>query len=147
MNKSETPVLIVGSGAAGTMLSLELARRGVAARTIDRLPEPQTTSRAITIHARTAEIFERIDPAISKACLTRGIHNKGYVLHFVDEAGARSEVRPGIDFTSIDTRYPFILVHRQSETETVLRDYLRSHFGRETEWACSARTCASIPMA
>jgi 2-polyprenyl-6-methoxyphenol hydroxylase-like FAD-dependent oxidoreductase len=127
-------VLIVGGGAAGTMLTLELARRGVDARTVDRLPAPAATSRAITVHARTAEILERIDPALVRRFLERGIHNKGYVLHFVDGDGRRSEVRPGIDFTTLQTRYPFILVHRQDETERFIREHTREHFGRETEW-------------
>ncbi len=35
MKTSEVPVLIVGGGAAGTTLSLELARHGVEARIID----------------------------------------------------------------------------------------------------------------
>ena len=37
MKKSHVPVLVVGAGAAGTMLTLELARRGVNVRT-DRSP-------------------------------------------------------------------------------------------------------------
>lgn len=139
MTTSEIPVLIVGGGAAGTMLSLELARHGVEARTVDRLEGPAVTSKAITIHARMAEIFERIDSRLVERYLARGIHNKGYVLHFVDETGNRREVRPGIDFTGIETKYPFILVHSQSETEQALRDYLLAEYGRATEWgvACT----------
>lgn len=134
MQTTEIPVLIVGGGAAGTMLSLELARHGVDARTIDRLPGPATTSKAITIHARMAEIFTQIDSRLIVRYLERGIHNKGYILHFIDDGNRRTEVRPGIDFTTIDSRYPFILVHSQSETEQVLRDYLREEYGRATEW-------------
>jgi 2-polyprenyl-6-methoxyphenol hydroxylase-like FAD-dependent oxidoreductase len=134
MNKSHVPVLIVGAGAAGTMLTLELARRGVDARTIDRLPKPGDTSKAITVHARTLEILERIDKRLAGRFLERGIHNKGYVLHFVDGAGKRSEVRPGIDFTTVDSRYNFLLVHRQSETEQYLRDYTSAEFGIAPEW-------------
>src|SRR5690606_20731112 len=103
MSNSEPEGLIVGGGAAGTMLTLELARRGVAARTVDRLPGPHATSRAITVHARMAEILERIDRELIARFLERGIHNKGYVLHFVDGRGRRSEVRPGIDFTTIES--------------------------------------------
>jgi NADPH-dependent dioxygenase len=135
MRSSEIPVLIVGGGAAGTMLSLELARHGVEARTVDRLPGPGSTSRAIVVHARTLEILERIDAGLVERYLQRGIHNKGYVLHFVDRSGTRSEVRPGIDFTTLDCRYPFLLVHGQSESENNIRDYLRANFGRGTEWS------------
>jgi NADPH-dependent dioxygenase len=134
MKKSHAPVVVVGAGAAGTMLTLELARRGVHVRTVDRLPKPSDTSRAITVHARTLEILERIDKRLVERYLERGIHNKGYVLHFVDAAGRRSEVRPGIDFTKLDSRYPFLLVHRQSETEQYLREYTSAHFGVAPDW-------------
>ena len=134
MKKSHVPVLVVGAGAAGTMLMLELARRGVEARTIDRLPRAGDTSKAITVHARTLEILERIDKRLVKRFLDRGIHNKGYVLHFVDGAGRRSEVRPGIDFTTVDSRYSFLLVHRQSESEQFLREHTAEQFGVAPDW-------------
>lgn len=135
MKTSEVDVLVVGGGAAGTMLTLELARRGVSARTVDRLPQPGNTSRAITVHARTLEILERIDRRLAERFLEYGIHNQGYVLHFVDAAGKRSEVRPGLDFRTLDCRYPFLLVHGQSDTENRIREYTRAELGRETEWA------------
>ena len=141
MKKSRVPGLVVGAGAAGTMLMLELARRGVEARTIDRLPKAGDTSKAITIHARTLEIFERVDKRLVNRFLDRGIHNLGYVLHFVDAAGRRSEVRPGIDFTTVDSRYSYILVHRQAETEQFLRDYTREQFGVTPEWNT---TCVDV---
>ena len=134
MRSTQTDVLIVGAGAAGTMLSLELARYGVAARTIDRLPGPAVTSKAITVHARTLEILERIDPALASRFVDRGIHNKGYVLHFVDSEGKRNVVRPGLDFTSVASAYPYLLVHRQSESEQFLREYTHECYGRAPEW-------------
>jgi len=130
----EVPVLVVGGGAAGTMLTLELARRGVKALTVDRLPKASETSNAITVHARSLEIFERIDKRLAERFLERGIHNVGYVLHFVDGTGKRSEVRPGIDFRGLDSRYKFILVNRQSETEQYLREYASAHYGASIEW-------------
>ena len=141
MRARETGVLIVGGGAAGTMLSLELARHSVAARTVDRLAGPGGTSRAIAVHARTLELLERIDRRLLEPFLERGIRNKGYVLHYVDAAGGRSEVRPGLDFTTLDSRYPYILIHGQSDTETYIRDYLRQEYGRATEWNTE---CAAV---
>ena len=128
------PVLIVGGGAAGTLLHLELARRGVQARSIDRLAGPSTTSRAVTIHARTAEIMERLDQRLIDRYMARALPSKGYVLHFVDDAGRRSEVRPGLDFTALDCRYPRLYIHGQHETEAVLRDFLRSEYSQATQW-------------
>jgi NADPH-dependent dioxygenase len=141
VNNTEIPVLVVGGGAAGTMLSLELARHGVTARTVDRLSKPASTSKAITIHARMAEIFERIDTRLIERYLARAIRNKGYILHLVDDAGIRREVRPGIDFTGLESKYPWILVHSQSETEQALRDYLLEEYGRSTQWGVN---CTSV---
>lgn len=130
---SETPILIVGGGAAGSILSLELARRGVEARTVDRLAAPNGTSRAINVQARTAELLERIDKDLIRRYTDYAIHNKGYILHFVKN-GKRSEVRPGLDFTTVDCRYPYILINGQADTEAFINDYLREKYGRETEW-------------
>jgi 2-polyprenyl-6-methoxyphenol hydroxylase-like FAD-dependent oxidoreductase len=140
---SQVPVLIVGSGAAGTMLALELARHDVAARVIDRLPGPSKFSRAVTVHARMLEIFEQIDPALVKRYLDRGMHSPGYVMHFVDDKGKRREVRPGLDFSVLESRYPLLLVHTQDETEATLRNYLKEKYGRETEWGL---TCTGVTL-
>lgn len=139
--RSETPVLVVGSGAAGSMLALELARHGIEARLIDRLPEASKYSRAVTVHARTLEILENIDPALAQRFLDRGMHSPGYVMHFVDEGRNRREVRPGLDFTTLPSRYPFLLIHRQDETEQTLLSWLRETYGRTTEWGV---TCTSV---
>jgi NADPH-dependent dioxygenase len=140
---SQVPVLIVGSGAAGTMLALELARHGVATRVVDRLPGPSKFSRAVTVHARMLEIFEQIDPALVKRYLDRGVHSPGYVMHFIDDKGQRREVRPGLDFTALQSRYPMLLVHSQDETEGTLRAYLKEKYGRETEWGL---TCTGVKL-
>lgn len=135
------PVLIVGSGAAGSMLALELARFGVEFRCVDRLPEPSRYSRAVTVHARTLEMLDRIDVSLITRFMQRGIHSPGYVMHFVDGTGARSEVRPGLDFTHLSSRYQMLLLHSQDETEGHLRNFLQEAYGRTTEWGV---TCTHV---
>ena len=49
--------LIVGAGPTGLTLAVELARRGVPFRIIDREVERTRTSRAIGTQARTVEVF------------------------------------------------------------------------------------------
>ena len=39
-------------------------------------------------------------------------------MHFLRD-GERTEVRPGLDYTTVDSRYNCILSHNQSETEGV----------------------------
>jgi 2-polyprenyl-6-methoxyphenol hydroxylase-like FAD-dependent oxidoreductase len=79
-------------------------------------------------------MIDRIDEDLIARYVDRAIHNKGYVLHFVDESGKRTEVRPGIDFTNLDCRYPYMLLHGQCDTENNLRDFMRERYGFETEW-------------
>jgi 2-polyprenyl-6-methoxyphenol hydroxylase-like FAD-dependent oxidoreductase len=86
-------------------------------------------------------MFERIDSKLAQRFLQRGIHSPGYVMHFVDGNGQRSEVRPGLDFTQLDSKYKMLLLHRQDETEMHLRDYLGETYGRVPEWGV---TCSSV---
>jgi 2-polyprenyl-6-methoxyphenol hydroxylase-like FAD-dependent oxidoreductase len=56
--KFTTDVLICGAGAAGLTLAIDLARRGVAFRLIDKLPQPFAGSRGKGIQPRSQEVFE-----------------------------------------------------------------------------------------
>ena len=79
----DIPILVVGGGASGTMLSLQLSRYGASFRTIDRLSAPSPTSRAITVHSRMLEIFELLDKDLAAQFIDRGIPDKGYDLHYL----------------------------------------------------------------
>jgi 2-polyprenyl-6-methoxyphenol hydroxylase-like FAD-dependent oxidoreductase len=130
---TEVPVLIVGGGAVGCVLSMELARRGIEYRCIDRMPGPGGETRAIAMHARTVELMDLVDKELSQRILERDLWCKGYVMHFLRD-GERTEVRPGLDYTTVDSRYNCIFAHSQSETETFVRDYTKSHFGQTIEY-------------
>ncbi|MEO8464770.1 MAG: FAD-dependent monooxygenase [Gammaproteobacteria bacterium] len=141
---SEIPVLVVGAGAAGTMLALSLARHGIQARVVDRLPAPSPYSRAVTVHARMLEIIDQIDAGLAETFLTRGVQSPGYVMHYVTAEGQRHAVRPGLDYTVLPSRYQFLLVNSQDQSEAFLRDYLRNRFRRSPEWGV---TCVSVQPA
>ena len=135
MNRtSEVPVLIVGGGAVGSVLSMELARRGIEFRCIDRAPGPGSESRAIALHARTIEIFSLVDADLSRRVLDHALWCKGYVMHFVHD-GRRTEVRPGLDYTTVDSRYNGIASHSQSVTQALIRDYTAEGYGKHVEYA------------
>jgi NADPH-dependent dioxygenase len=131
---SEVPVLIVGGGAVGSVLSMELARRGIEYRCIDRMAGPGRETRAIAMHARTVELMDLVDRELSRPLVARNLWCKGYVMHFLRD-GERTEVRPGLDYTTVDSRYNCIFAHSQSETEAVIRDYTQSRFGRTIEYS------------
>ncbi|WP_228003142.1 FAD-dependent monooxygenase [Nocardia australiensis] len=60
MNSAETDVLVVGAGPTGLVLACALRLQGVAVRVVDAASGPATTSRANILHARGAEVLERI---------------------------------------------------------------------------------------
>jgi 2-polyprenyl-6-methoxyphenol hydroxylase-like FAD-dependent oxidoreductase len=51
-------VLVVGAGPAGMTLTIDLARRGIVCRIIDRLPAAPVGTRARGVSPRSQEIFE-----------------------------------------------------------------------------------------
>ena len=56
-------VLIVGAGPVGLSLAIDLGRRGVACRIIDKALAPLKYCRAIGVTPRTLEVFERLGVA------------------------------------------------------------------------------------
>ncbi|QCL87575.1 FAD-binding protein (plasmid) [Agrobacterium pusense] len=57
-NNFAADVLICGAGAAGLTLAIDLARRNVSFRLIEKMPEPFRGSRGKGIQPRTQEVFE-----------------------------------------------------------------------------------------
>ena len=54
----DTRILIVGAGPVGLAASIELGRRGMTPRLIDRDAAPAPESRALAVNPRTLEILE-----------------------------------------------------------------------------------------
>ena len=86
-------VLVVGAGPAGLTHAIELARRGIAVRVIDKRAKPaEEADKAIGIHCRTMEIWE--DQGIVGEAIDAGIWLHGQTVfvngkqtHQVDWAG------------------------------------------------------------
>ncbi|SEC87251.1 2-polyprenyl-6-methoxyphenol hydroxylase [Streptomyces sp. 2131.1] len=70
MHPSPLPVLVVGSGPTGLTLAIDLARRGVGVRIIDKSPEFPRTSRAKGPNPRSLEVLE--DLGVVDAVLAAG---------------------------------------------------------------------------
>ncbi len=123
-----TDVLIVGAGPTGLTTAIELARRNINIRIIERRTKPSTCSKALVVHARTLEFMD--------------------ILGVADEMVRRGYISPVIDFSSnakkplrasmygLDTRFPFILILPQAETEAILERRLND-FGIEVEHGCT----------
>ena len=116
---SHPDVLVVGAGPTGLMLACELARSGVPFRIVEKATEPSTRSRALVVHARTLELFQKL--GIDGDLIARGRRTVSAHVFVNRQHAADFEISDtGIE----DTPYPFILFVSQAETETVLREHL-----------------------
>ena len=85
MADNNVDVLIVGAGATGLTLAIELLRSGLRVRLIDQQTDHDTGGRALTIHARTMELLEDL-----------GLQGLGEV-HAPDLGSEGSGERPHVD--------------------------------------------------
>ncbi len=112
------PVVIVGAGPTGVMLAIELARRGVEVRVLDKRPSRPDETRAIGIHARTLEVLHQL--GIVDEFLDLGHRVEGVIFHL--DGRRRAQVR----FGALDTPYPFLLTLSQEQTQRILDQRLDS---------------------
>jgi 2-polyprenyl-6-methoxyphenol hydroxylase-like FAD-dependent oxidoreductase len=87
-------------------------------RIIDRLDEPTDASRAIAVHARSLDMFDRM--GIADELIATGIKATAMQMY----AGHKRLFR--VPFDSVDSAFPFTLTTAQTETERVLGAHLQS---------------------
>jgi 2-polyprenyl-6-methoxyphenol hydroxylase-like FAD-dependent oxidoreductase len=109
-------VVIVGAGPVGLVAACDLARRGIAVRIIDKLKQPTAESRAIAIHARSLDMFDRM--GIVDDLIATGVKSTGMNMY----ASGKKMVRLPIEV--VDSAYPYTLVTAQTETERILTAHL-----------------------
>ena len=131
-DQSSVGVLICGAGAAGLTLAIDLARRGVSLRIVEKMERPFSGSRGKGIQPRTQEVFEDIG-IIDKIVAAGGLYP------------AQREYRDDGSYTEsniIELRDPtpaepyFIpLMIPQFLTERVMRERL-AELGQQVEFGC-----------
>lgn len=112
------PVVIVGAGPTGVMLAIELARRGLEVRVLDKQPSRPAETRAIGIHARTLEVMHQL--GMVEEFLALGHRVGGVIFHL------RGRRRAQVRFGRLDTPYPFLLTLSQEQTQRILDERLES---------------------
>ncbi len=121
-------VLIVGAGPAGLTLAAKLHQCGVDVRIIDQHEAPTKTSNAAALHARTLELLTGlgvVDEMIAQGNLVHAF-----------EMGSFGKKIAQFSFSSIHSRYPFLLDLPQNQTEAILIAHLKAQ-GVEVE--CNTR--------
>ena len=118
-------VIIVGAGPVGLTAALELKRRGIHPRIIDKTSGPAGQSRALGVNPRTLDILE--PSGVSERLLKIGNRlQRAFVVE-----GGRTLFTLRIERLRHDR--PFMLIVPQSETERILIEALQE-LGVEVEW-------------
>ncbi len=103
-------VIIVGAGPTGLMLAGDLAAAGVATTILERRTQESNLTRAFGVHARTLEQFD-----------ARGIADD-LIRTGTPISTFRLFGRITVDFGTLPSRFPFLLVTPQYEVERILRE-------------------------
>lgn len=126
-------VLICGAGPAGLTLAIELARRGVSHRLIDKLAAPFHGSRGKGVQPRTLEIFE--DLGILDRLLAAGGPYPLARQHHPDGSHSESAAMEQADPTPGEP-YPMTRLVPQFVTESALRERLLE-LGQRPAFGCT----------
>ncbi|MEU9079530.1 FAD-dependent monooxygenase [Kitasatospora sp. NPDC048538] len=115
-------VLIAGAGPVGLTAAVELRRRGVDCRIVDRLPERMPYAKAVGVQPRTLELWDR--SGLVRAAVDAAVPMRGQLV-FVDGA---EQQRIELALPP-EVPYGFAALP-QYETERILEEFLARHGGR-----------------
>ncbi len=111
-------VLIAGAGPVGLTMAVELARFQVPVRIIDRSAARTDKSKALAVWSRTLELLDR--SGCSQLLIDAGRKTRA-----VDIMSGKKTIAR-IAFDDLASRFPFVLMVPQSETERVLEEKLQA---------------------
>ena len=121
-------VLVVGAGPVGMTAAIELLRRDVRVRVIDRSERRTDLSKAVGINVQSLELLE--PSGLSERLIDAGLKIREAHIHFDGKPMVT------VDLSRVDHRFNFLLALAQSETERILEQRLNELGGmveRQTE--------------
>jgi 2-polyprenyl-6-methoxyphenol hydroxylase-like FAD-dependent oxidoreductase len=129
---STTNVLISGAGAAGLTLAIELARRNVSFRLLDKLPQPFQGSRGKGIQPRSQEVFEDLG-ILDRVVAAGGVYPPQR--EYRDDGSYEESLVMEPQDPTPDEPYHIPLLVPQFLTEAVMRERL-AELGHRPEFGC-----------
>lgn len=132
MTNSEIDILVCGAGAAGLTLGIELARRGIAFRLIEKRETPFDGSRGKGIQPRSQEVFEDLG-ILDKVMASGGLYP--LQRHYRAD-GTYADVSMVDDAVPTPAEpYHWALMVPQFRTEAIMRERL-AELGAAVEFGC-----------
>lgn len=135
MEHTQPDVLIVGAGPTGLTAAVELARRGLVPRIIDKKDGPTPLSKAVGISPRSLDLLEK--SGVTERLLAHGLRIHGVCVHLGDRPVG--EIR----LSALRHRFNFLLALPQSDTETLLIERFEA-LGGMVEWQTEFTTLESL---
>ena len=114
---ADPEVVVIGAGPSGLFAAAELARHGVVARVLERLPEPHRQTRATAIQPGTLELLARA--GLVDRFLAASVHVTA--ARVVDED---LQLVSELPYSGIDCPWPFQCSLPQWRTEQILAEHL-----------------------
>jgi 2-polyprenyl-6-methoxyphenol hydroxylase-like FAD-dependent oxidoreductase len=105
-------VVVVGAGPVGLWLAAELRLAGADVLVLERLPGPTQLTKSLTVHPRTLELLAMRGLADRCLALGKQVPSSHFAL-----------MSNRLDFTVLDTNYPFALFLPQPQLEAVLAEH------------------------
>lgn len=125
----KTPILIVGAGPTGLMLSAQLHRYGAPHRIIEKKPGITELSKALGVQARTLEFYRQL--GLTDRALGQGF--VGRSVRFIINGKVRAAVQLGEIGANLSP-YPYLFILEQSRNEALLFDHITAK-GGDVDWA------------
>ncbi len=129
MSHPATPVVVAGAGPTGLTCALLLARRGVEVHVIDSAARPVTEARAMFLHVRTLELWDRL--GIADTAVRRGAAIDAVSIWRGGRHAATMSVR---DAFAGRSAYPHSLGLPQDQTQRLLLEALTEHPTATVRW-------------